>query len=73
MWCVCVCLGFEEVGKEQLMIDPRMEPAALNLGKRMALNVPACTNPSDDLDINDYPGSLLLHLSCHSLNSNSNY
>lgn len=40
MWGVCVCLGFEEVGKEQLMIDPRMEPAALNLGKRMALNVP---------------------------------
>lgn len=39
--CVCVCLGFEEVSKEQLIIDPCMEPAALNLGERMALNVPA--------------------------------
>lgn len=34
MWCVCVCLGFEEVSEEQLMID-------LLLGERMALNVPA--------------------------------
>lgn len=41
MWCVSVCLGFEEVSKEQLMIDPGMEAAALNLGERMALNVPA--------------------------------
>lgn len=36
-----MCLGFEEVSKEQLMIDPRMEPTALNLGEWMALNIPA--------------------------------